>query len=392
MDAKIHTIIPYTSRVLEAQVIEYLKHFPVVAITGPRQSGKSTMLQQLLSQKYQYVSLDDQSLISLFQEDPKEFMRRYNNYIIFDEVQKLPALFDWIKLMVDQDRQQYGKFILTGSSQLKLLETISESLAGRIGFLTLLPFQYSELPEAARELAVYKGCYPEVVNRYYHFSESWYSAYLESYIEKDVRNLYNLGDLHDFRRLIQLLAANTSQILDLSHYANQIGVAVNTIKRWITVLQASYIIFLLPPFYQNLGKRISKRPKIYFYDTGIVAYLTGIETKRHFENGPMTGALFENYIISEIYKNECHRKSNAQLYYYRTSNGLEVDLIIDRKQYKELIEIKYNSTFKVKMIQALKKLRQENDRCALIYNGKNDHFDDVVISNYGDWLLEDKLK
>ena len=129
MDAKIHTIIPYTSRVLEAQVIEYLKHFPVVAITGPRQSGKSTMLQQLLSQKYQYVSLDDQSLISLFQEDPKEFMRRYNNYIIFDEVQKLPALFDWIKLMVDQDRQQYGKFILTGSSQLKLLETISESLA-----------------------------------------------------------------------------------------------------------------------------------------------------------------------------------------------------------------------------------------------------------------------
>ena len=214
----------------------------------------------------------------------------------------------------------------------------------------------------------------------------------KSYIEKDVRNLYNLGDLHDFRRLIQLLAANTSQILDLSHYANQIGVAVNTIKRWITVLQASYIIFLLPPFYQNLGKRISKLPKIYFYDTGIVAYLTGIETKRHFENGPMTGALFENYIISETYKNECHRKSNAQLYYYRTSNGLEVDLIIDRKQYKELIEIKYNSTFKVKMIQALKKLRQENDRCALIYNGKNDHFDDVVISNYGDWLLEDKLK
>ncbi len=376
----------YHHRILEVKLAEYLQHFSAVGLTGPRQSGKSTLLLHQLKD-YHYVTFDDYRMTQLFYDDPNKFMRIYSNKIIFDEVQKVPELFNEIKIAIDADRQTAGKFILTGSSQFSLIKSINESLAGRIGLLSLLPYQLSEMPKGLRETSIYQGAYPELVNKHYEFSADWYSAYLDTYLTKDVSDLANIGDKRDFRRLLRLLAANTSQLLNMSTYAKDIGVDVKTIKKWISVLEASYIIFLLPPYYKNLGKRIVKSPKIYFYDTGLASYLTGINTVETFEHGPMTGPLFENYIVSEVLKREVHNKTHAELYFYRTSNDEEIDLIVDRKQTRELIEIKSGETFTPRMTKALEKFCDDQSTGYLLYRGKSMRYlSKIHVMNYEDYL------
>ncbi|MBU0455592.1 MAG: ATP-binding protein [Pseudomonadota bacterium] len=379
----------YIHRKLEPVVREYLDYFPIVGLTGPRQSGKSTLLKKILSE-YEYVTFDHANVRASFNNDPNRFLSRYNNKVIFDEVQKVPDIFDAVKTIIDQDRQNYGKYVLTSSSQFAFLKHVSESLAGRIGLLSLLPLQYLEVPKKNRYQSIYCGSFPELVLREYKFSKQWYSSYINTYLEKDVRAVRDIGNLLDFQRLITLLAANTSQILDLTHYANDIGVSVNTIKQWISVLTASYIIFLLPPFYKNFGKRITKRPKVYFYDTGMVSYLTGVSNQELYEQGPMAGGIFENYVIAEILKREKHADTDAQLYYLRTSNKEEVDLIVDRKTHKELIEIKHSGTFKDKMIENIEKFITKKDQGYLLYNGKTQAgYDNINILNYEDYLKEE---
>ena len=386
MHPKLHKIKSYHHRVLENKLAEYLHHFSAVGLTGPRQSGKSTLLLHQLKD-YQYVTFDDHRTVALYHDDPNRFMRIYANKIIFDEVQKVPEIFNDIKIAIDADRQTPGKFILTGSSQFSLIKSITESLAGRIGLLSLLPYQFSEIPASLRYQSIYQGAYPELVNKNFEFSADWYSSYLETYITKDVNDLANIGDKRDFRRLISLLAANTSQLLNMTTYAKDIGVDVKTIKRWISVLEASYIIFLLPPYYQNFGKRIVKSPKLYFYDTGLVSYLTGVQSEESFEQGPMLGSLFENYVISDILKRELHNKSHAELYFYRTSNGEEIDLIIDRKQTRELIEIKAGETFSPKMTKEIEKLENKNTKGYLLYRGKTiPYLPGIRVLNYQEYL------
>jgi predicted AAA+ superfamily ATPase len=381
----------YQHRIIEPVIQEYLKIFPVLGLTGPRQSGKSTLLQNLLPD-YQYVTFDDYRQINLFQQDPIRFLELYPNNTIFDEVQKVPELFNFIKMAVDKHRHLKGRYILTGSSQFTLLKNISESLAGRIGLLTLLPFQSAEIPNTLRQPSIYSGAYPELVERSYQYSQEWYASYIETYIHKDIAQLGGVGDLRDFRHLINLLAANTSQILNMSRFANDIGVDVKTIQRWLSILEASYIIFLLPPFYDNLGKRIVKSPKIYFYDTGIVSFLTGIETQKMFEQGPLSGAIFENYVISEILKREKHQNTNAELYYYRTSNGQEVDLIIDRKAHREWIEIKSSKTFHPRMMKTLENLVSPQDLGYLIYQGEAfPYYPPLKVVNTQDYLSNPDL-
>ena len=376
----------YLHRVLESQVKQHLKFFPVVGITGPRQSGKSTLLQHLLVD-YRYVTFDDHEVLMFFYNDPKKFMRVYNNKVIFDEVQNVPEIFNAIKLAVDCDRDNYGKFVLIGSSQFAFLKKVSESLAGRIALLSLLPLQYSEMPEALREECIFRGGYPELVDRAYQLSGSWYSSYMDTYLNKDLRKISHIDQIRDFQRLIELLAANTSQILNMSHYARKIGVTVKTIKEWISVLEASYIIFLLPPFYNNLGKRIIKSPKVYFYDTGLVSYLTGIKTKELFEKGPMSGSLFENYIVSEIMKKNLHQKSDANLYFYRTSRGLEIDLIVDYKTHKEWIEIKAGETYRQASLEPMENLMEPKDTSYLLYRGAPvPYLDNIKVINYQEYL------
>jgi len=383
---KYTVFMKYRQRTLEKKLKEYIDFFSVVAITGPRQSGKSTLIQHLLS-GYTYVTFDSKINVDLFYNDPEKFMRIHSDKVIFDEVQKVPEIFDYIKLAVDRDRQSAGKFILTGSSQLSFSQEIAESLAGRIGLLTLLPYAYEEMPQKHRLASLYCGAYPELVDKDFRLLDDWYASYIETYIEKDLRNLANVGNLRDFQKLIQLLAANTAQVLNFTNFANHIGVDVKTIKRWISILEASYIIHLLPPYYNNLGKRVIKSPKVYFYDLGLVTHLCGVSNQEIYEKGPMYGAMFENYIVNECMKREVHNKTHCKLYYFRTNHGLEVDLIIDRKQYKESLEIKTSETFHPKMVKALESIREKQDKSYLIYRGKDlPYTEDVKVLNFATYL------
>ncbi len=375
----------YRTRSAEKTIYRYLKAFPVLGITGPRQSGKSTLLRHLL-RDFRYITFDDIRMIQLFEDDPIGFMQKYDNKVIFDEVQMVPQIFSSIKLIVDENRQKYGNFVLTGSSQFSFLKSISESLAGRMGLLSLLPFQYNEMPKALLDEVIFRGSYPELVMRSYAESDLWYASYVDTYLNKDLRVLSQIGDMRDFRRFMYLLAANISHTLDYTHYARDIGVSVPTIKRWISILEASYIIFLVPPFYKNFGKRVVKSSKVYFFDTGIVSFFTGIKTFEQYDQGPLAGALFENYIVSEIYKKELHSASNAELYYFRTQDKTEIDLIVDRKSHQELIEIKKSSTFKPSMIRTLRALKKDQDKLYLLYQGPQESYQNVEILPFNMYL------
>ena len=379
----------YLNRIAEATLRRFLAVFPVVGVTGPRQSGKSTLLQHALTY-YRYVNFDQIKNVEYFEADPDGFIAQYNDRVIFDEVQFVPQLFSTIKVAVDQDRQNYGKFVVTGSSQFSYLKNISESLAGRIGLMSLLPLQYTEMPKALLEESIYRGAYPELVTRDYRESELWYGAYLETYLNKDVRVLSNIGDMRDFRRFIQLLAAQATQLLELSHYAKDLGVSVPTIKRWISILEASYIIFLLPAYHDNFGKRIIKSPKLYFYDTGLISYLVGIKNMELYDKGPMAGSLFENYVVSEISKKNSHLATHAELFYFRTSDQAEIDLIVDKKDTQDFIEIKKTATFSPRLITSIKKYCKEHNKGYLLYNGKKfPHHGNIHIIHYADYLKSD---
>lgn len=375
----------YTHRVAESTLQRYLKAFPVVGLTGPRQSGKSTLLRFSLPD-YTYVTFDDPKNIMSFTDDPEGFLKQYAKQVIFDEVQFVPEIFHYIKINVDQNRSDYGNFVLTGSSQFKFLQHATESLAGRIGLMSLLPFQFVEMPKSTVSESIFRGAYPELVLRDYYESSLWYASYLETYLSKDIRVLSNIGDIRDFQRFLQLLAANATQLLDMSLYARDIGVSVPTIKRWLSILEASYIIFIVSPFYENYGKRIIKSPKVYFYDTGLVSYLTGVTTYGQYDQGPMAGAIFENYVVSEILKKELHLASLTALYYFRTQDKVEIDLIVDRKSSKDFIEIKKSATFSPRMIHHLIKYTEAGCRSIMLYNGEHYQHRGVTMIPYWEYL------
>jgi predicted AAA+ superfamily ATPase len=379
--------MPYLKRVSESKLLEYIAFFSVVALTGPRQSGKSTLLRHLLPD-YQYVNFDDLGLRSFFLDDPEAFMSTYRDKVIFDEAQLVPDLFSYIKRAVDADRESPGKFVVSGSSQFTLIERITETLAGRIGMLSLLPFQYAEMPSKLYTQAQFKGSYPELVMKEYALWHDWYGSYLDTYLNRDVRTLAYVGNLRDFQRLMQVLASRVGTVLNMSDIAKDIGIDVKTLKRWMSILEASYVIFLLPPFYENFGKRIIKSPKIYFYDTGIVSFLTGIQTEDQYRFGPLAGFLYENYVIADIMKKHFHLKTHASFYFFRTSHGDEIDLIVDKGDTRDLIEIKSSQTFKSAMIDNLRKYRQEKDIAYLLYQGKSMPHVDVHIMNATEYLKE----
>lgn len=376
----------YLPRNIAAVFKRYLKSFCAVGLTGPRQSGKTTFLQENLK-GYQYVSMDDFNNLDFFNQDPQAFINTYNDKVIFDEVHYAPKLFNYIKVAIDNDRQRYGKFVLTSSSQFMYLKHVTESLAGRIGLLSLLPLEFSELPSPFTPNVIVRGSYPELVLTPAINRSDWYNSYMETYLDKDVRQLSNIGRLNDFRKFIRLLAGSVGNVLDMQSFAKNLGVTIPTIKNWLSILEASYIIYLLPPFYDNYGKRIVKRPKVYFYDTGLVCFLTGVETVKLYQHGPMAGHLFENYIISEILKKEKHAMTHAELYYLCTSNHDEIDLIIDRKGSKELIEIKKSASFSPRYAKTLKTFVKSGDKAYVLYQGKKIEYDkDITFMPFMDFL------
>ncbi|MBE0638446.1 MAG: ATP-binding protein [Bacteroidales bacterium] len=377
----------YIPRQSEDLVMKYLKAFPVVGVMGPRQSGKSTMLKKLLGNEYTFVTFDDLQVRQLFYDDPVRFFNTYSNKVVFDEAQQIPELFPFLKMAVDSDRSNYGKFVVTGSGQFLLGKHVSESLAGRIGLVPLLPFQLSEIPENNRMHTFYWGCYPEIVTRDFYLADAWHNSYLETYLQKDVRQLLNIGDIHAFTLFLRALAANACQLFNLSSISRDTGIPVSTLKRWLSVLEASYIIFQLQPYFNNFGKRIIKSPRIFFYDNGLLSFLVGITGKEDWERGLMYGALFENLIVADLMKKRWHEGQYFQLYYHRTSNGDEIDLIIDFGQNFHLVEIKASHTYKPAFHKVIEKYKESASHSWIVYQGKTFKIDHQMMAiNYEEFL------
>ena len=342
----------YIHRSIEPTIERLLRSFPCIAVTGPRQSGKSTLLMNTLKH-YRYATFDDPVTRQQAINDPLFFLDTVGENAIIDEIQYVPQILSYIKMWVDRHRDKKGVFVFTGSQQFTMIKNLGDSLAGRIGLLELLPFSVSEkehhmIPSTSLKAfthAALTGSYPELVVDKTVDVYSWYGSYIRTYLERDIRSIYNIGSLRDFQRFLQFLAGRCSQILNMSQIANDLGISVPTVKSWLSILEACRVVYLLPPYYRNLGKRITKSPKIYFTDIGIVTYLTGIKDKDHLMQGPMAGALFENFCIQETIKLYFNTGQTPRIYYLRTGNNLEIDLLIEGPAQTLLpVEIKLSKT------------------------------------------------
>ena len=343
-----------------AQLAQILaREFKVVAIIGPRQSGKTTLAQAVFGDR-PYVSLEDPDQRQFAEEDPRRFLALYPEGAIIDEAQRCPDLFSYLQGAVDP-RPETGQFILTGSQHFGLLERISQSLAGRVGFLRLLPFSLAELQEGGwqpehLDKLLFKGGYPPVYDLP-AAPERWYNAYITTYIERDVRQLLNIRDLGAFQRFVSLCAGHSGQLFNASRLGADVGVTYNTIRAWLNILEASFILFRLRPHHRNFRKRLVKNPKLYFYDTGLACRLLGIETSEQLATHPMRGALFENWVVAELLKSRGNRGKSDNLFFWRNHVGQEIDIVAEHGQRLLPVEIKAGSTLASDWFEALKKWR-----------------------------------
>jgi predicted AAA+ superfamily ATPase len=354
----------YLHRHLEKPLKEALGQFPVVLITGPRQAGKSTLLQHTLK-GYNYVTFDDILIRNLAESDPALFLKTYEAPLIIDEIQYVPLLLSYIKMIVDRDRRKYGQYVLTGSQIFPLMKGVSESLAGRIAIFQLYPLSWNEIPHTdvfeEKKMAeqMLKGFYPEFQIQPDLNPKFWHSAYLSTYLERDLRTMRNIQDLGQFQRFLVLLAARAGQLLNLNEIGKECGISQTTAKDWLMLLEATSIVYLLEPYARNLTKRVVKSPKLFFVDTGLLCYLLRIETVEQLIHSPFAGHVFENMVVMEKIKKYAEKGERAPCYFYRTSGGLEIDLLIDHGDSFEAYEIKFSSTPSVDMTRALVQFKTE---------------------------------
>ena len=336
----------YIPRAARAALDGLIREYPILGVTGPRQSGKTTLVRAAFPDK-PYVSLEDLDTRELASEDPRRFLRRYPDGAILDEVQRVPSLFSYLQTRVDEDGR-VGLFVLTGSSQFDVLAGVSQSLAGRIALVPLLPFSLSELQAVEREpdsleALFYSGLYPPIHDRQLDPGD-WYGNYIGTYVERDVRNLLNVRDLSLFQRFLRFCAARTGQLANASLLANDVGVNHNTITAWLSVLEASYIIHFLRPHHRNFEKRLVKTPKLYFHDVGLAAWLLGIQSAAALEAHPMRGALFETWAVSELLKGRYNLGKPSNLFFWKDRSGREVDVLIDTGKKLIAVEMKLAQT------------------------------------------------
>ncbi len=333
-------------RLLGSKILEAAKKMPVIAVTGPRQSGKSTLVKEIFPD-YKYVNLEDIEMRKFAKDDPKGFLKNLGNRVIIDEVQNVPDLFSYIQVLVDEEKTT-GRFILSGSQNLQLMESISQSLAGRVAIFNLLPFSLEELKGTTFELPNYEnymlqGFYPRIYDQGLN-PTTWLLDYIQTYVERDLRQILNVSDLGTFRQFIEICAGRIGQLVNFSDIGSYIGVSYQTINKWVNVLQTSFIIHLVRPYHQNYNKRIVKTPKLYFYDTGLACALMNLRTiddlNRHFAKG----ALFENFIINEIIKNHLNRQILPKHYFWNAAGVHEIDLVLDAGGKLFPIEIKSGRT------------------------------------------------
>lgn len=379
-------------RILAEKLKKSAKQFPVLTVTGPRQSGKTTLVRSVFD-RYEYLSLElpDQRQFAL--EDPRGFLDQFKGPVILDEVQRAPDLFSYIQVLVDEHRDWTGRFVLTGSQNFLLMQSISQSLAGRSAVLHLLPFSQAELagrkpikidglgketlrkhkpPESNLLDTLFTGFYPRIHDRGLP-PHDWLAGYYQTYLERDVRNILNVGDTETFGRFVRLCAGRCGQLLNLSGLAADCGVTHSTAKRWLSVLESSFIIMLLRPHYRNFGKRLIKSPKLYFLDTGLLCYLLQVQKPRELALRAERGAIFESFVVSELYKNFLHRGERANLYFWRDAPGHEVDIVIDRGSALTPIEVKSGQTIASDFFDNLnywqKLAGDESAPAALVYGG-----------------------
>ncbi len=365
-------------REIAGKLLFLTEKYPIVTLTGPRQSGKSTLLRNTLAD-YRYVSLEDPDLMTFARNDPRSFIRTFADKTIIDEVQRVPALFSYLQTHTDLAGRE-GMYCLAGSHNFLLMESISQSLAGRTAILKLLPFSHSEmcnakiLPKTTDE-EIFYGSYPRIFDKSIAPTD-YYPPYIQTYLERDVRTLKNIGNMTDFLRFTQLCAGRIGQLLNLSSLANDCGISVSTASAWLSILETSYICYTLRPDHRNYTKRLIKTPKLYFYDTGLACALLGIRSAMQVNTHYLRGALFENLVINEFVKTSLHRGQEPILSFWRDKTGLEIDLMRYCGEETEVYEIKSSATYSSDFFKNLSKWAKLSgatpEQCHVIYDGEMD--------------------
>ena len=344
-------------RQAETVLLDLSKGYPILAITGPRQAGKTTLAQSTFPDK-RYVSLEDLDEREFADQDPRGFLARFPDGAILDEAQRCPNLFSYLQTRVDAEKRM-GLFVLTGSQQFGLMSNITQTLAGRVGLIQLLPFSLQELqatntPISSLDDVLWRGMYPPIYGRNLA-PEKWFANYVMTYIERDVRQIVEVQNLSLFQRFIKMCAARVGQLINMSSLAIDCGVSHNTIRSWLSVLEAGYVVFLLQPHHQNFGKRLVKTPKLYFYDTGLAAFLLGIRDAEHLSIHSARGSLFENLVVSELLKQRYNQGLASNLYFWRNNTGDEVDVVIEQGEQLMPMEIKSGQTFNSDFLTGINK-------------------------------------
>jgi predicted AAA+ superfamily ATPase len=363
-------------RQIEEEIKTLTAEFPIIAIIGPRQSGKTTLSKKIFPD-YEYISLEDIDHREFAQSDPRRFLNRYQQKVIFDEIQRVPNLMSYLQTHVDKLNKN-GEIIITGSHNFLLMEQISQSLAGRVGITKLLPFSYEELSVLENDLyeILFKGSYPRIYDQNIR-PEIFYKNYISTYIEKDIRQIKQITKLDNFIKFMRILAGRTGHELNTSTIGEDCGVSHNTIREWISVLEASFLIYQLKPYHKNYNKRLVKNPKIYFTDTGLVCSLLGIRKKEELDYHHLKGNIFETYILNEFLKNCYNFGELFELYFWRDNHKKEIDLIVDFGQKQYGIEIKSSQTIQEKYFSGLKYWSnltgKDTELMYLIYSGNNNY-------------------
>ena len=374
-------------RKITKKILELSKKFPVIAIIGPRQSGKTTLAKHIFPEK-DYINLEAPDSRLFAQEDSRTFLSDHSHGLIIDEAQQVPDLFSYIQTIVD-DAPMPGHFILTGSQHFLLHEKISQTLAGRVAIFQLLPFSLAELQKTPYfqndySYYLYTGFYPAIYDRSIA-PKDWFPNYVHTYVERDIRLLKNISNLDAFTRFLKMCAGRIGQLLNLTSLSNEMGITINTVKAWLSVLEASFIIFLLQPHFKNFNKRLVKTPKLYFHDTGLAAYLLGIENRKQIKTHYLKGGLFENLIISEFYKHRLNNGSEPRLYFWRDKIGREIDCIIENGNELKAVEIKSAQTitkeFQKNIIFWNKISDQSAEHAYVVYGG-----DDIQIRSHAQFI------
>jgi len=377
------------ARDIAAKARELWGKYPVLTLTGPRQSGKTTLARSVFHDA-EYVNLEDPEVHALALSDMREFLRRHPAPVVFDEIQYVPELLRYVQVAVDESRRP-SQYVLTGSHQPALQEAIGESLAGRTGLLELMPLTIGELKRAGvskfRDDWILDGFMPRLYDSTLTPAEL-YRDYFRTYVERDVRQLANLRHLTTFEIFVRLLAGRVGQLLNVNALADDAGISVPTVKEWLSVMEASYVIRILRPYYRNFGKRFVKSPKVYFTETGLAAYLLGMRSVEQVASHPLMGNLFENMVVMEILKRRLNRGEEPDMYFLRTSSGLEADLVLENAGRIELFEIKAASTFHADLAANLRKVSgfvPDIGRMALVYSGQGaGAVDGVEVVNFAE--------